>query len=63
MKLLIINNNMEQVHQAYIHTGMQIAQERWTLEIELTEEQIKRINESEGDTLESVSLILTPQNK
>ena len=54
---------MEQVHQAYIHTGMQIAQERWTLEIDLTEDQIKKINGSKGDTLESVSLILTPENK
>jgi hypothetical protein len=60
MKLLIINNNLEQVHQAYIHTGMMIAHERWTLEIELTEDQAKQINESKGDTLESVSLILNP---
>jgi hypothetical protein len=58
MKLLIINNNLEQVHQAMIHTGMQIAHERWVTEIELTEEQADKINNSKGDTLESVSLVL-----
>ena len=58
MKLLIINNNLEQVHQAYQATGMQIAHERWTIELELTEDQTKQINESNGDTLESVSLII-----
>jgi uncharacterized FAD-dependent dehydrogenase len=60
MKLLIINNNMEQVHQAMIHTGMQIAHERWTTEIELTQDQVEKINKAKGDTLESVSLILNP---
>lgn len=59
MKLLFIINDSFMQYMEYSETGNLRALKRRSIEIELSEEQVKQIGLSEDERIESISLLLS----